>query len=113
MAKYKNVSGGDLIVPTLTGSRLVVAGAVLDDTEVGGHLNQPGVWEPADDEAQASWDAAHAVEEALAEDAQPAGNASREVWAGYVLAAGLASEDEIEDMGRDDLRDTYGTTTED
>lgn len=107
--KVKNISGEDRIVQ----GRLVLRGAVLDvePDEVWSYTCQEPNWAPADDEAQAVHDdayaTAHAVEEALAEDERPAGNASRDVWAAYVLAAGLATEDEITDLTRDQLRDTY------
>ena len=56
------------------------------------------------------------AEEAPAEDAPPGGpvferphgNAGREAWATYVLESGQASEDEIKDLSRDDLRELYG-----
>lgn len=103
--------------------RLVLDGAVLEveADEVYGFTCQPHWsgdperrnWVPADDEAQAIHDEAdalaNAVEEALAEHEPPAGNASRDVWAAWVVAAGLATEDEIDGMGRDELRDTYTT----
>jgi hypothetical protein len=39
---------------------------------------------------------------------RPAGNASQEAWATYALESGKASEDEIKDLSRDDLRELYG-----
>lgn len=39
---------------------------------------------------------------------RPAGNASLEAWATYALESGKASEDEIKDLSRDDLRELYG-----
>lgn len=110
MAKVKNISGVDRIVQ----GRLVLAGMVLEvpADEVWSYTCQETNWAPADDEATEVHDAAyathHAVEEALEDDERPAGNASREVWAAYVVAAGLATEDDITDMSRDQLRDTYG-----
>ena len=110
MAKVKNISGDDRLVQ----GRLVLAGAVLEvpADEVWSYTCQEANWAPADEEATAVHDeayaVAHAVEEALEEHEPPAGNASREVWAQYVLAAGLATEDDITDMSRDELRDTYG-----
>jgi hypothetical protein len=38
---------------------------------------------------------------------QPAGNASRDDWRAYALTQG-ATEDEVEDLSRNDLRDLYG-----
>lgn len=107
--KVKNISGEDRIVQ----GRLVLKGATLDVDldDVWSYTQQEPNWAPADDEAKAIHDDAyathHAVEEALAEDERPAGNASRDVWATYVLAANLATEGDIKDMGRDEIRDTY------
>lgn len=42
------------------------------------------------------------------EASPPAGNAGRDEWAKYVVESGNATEDEIAEMGRDDLRDTFG-----
>lgn len=39
---------------------------------------------------------------------QPAGNATVEEWRTYALSKG-ASESEVTDLGRNDLRDKYGT----
>lgn len=39
---------------------------------------------------------------------KPAGNASLEAWATYVLESDQASEDEIKGLTRDELRDKYG-----
>ena len=39
---------------------------------------------------------------------KPHGNAGREAWATYALESGKASEDEIKDLSRDDLRELYG-----
>lgn len=39
---------------------------------------------------------------------QPAGNASAEAWRAYALTQG-ATEDEVADLGRNDLRDQYGS----
>lgn len=39
---------------------------------------------------------------------KPAGNASLEAWATYVLESDQASENEIKGMSRDELRDKYG-----
>ncbi|WP_258933205.1 hypothetical protein [Nesterenkonia pannonica] len=38
---------------------------------------------------------------------QPAGNASRADWVEYALYVG-ATEEELEGMTRDEIRDTYG-----
>lgn len=39
---------------------------------------------------------------------RPAGNASQEAWATYAMESGQASEDEVKDLSRDDLREKYG-----
>lgn len=39
---------------------------------------------------------------------RPAGNASQEAWANYALESGQASEDEVKDLSRDELRELYG-----
>jgi hypothetical protein len=39
---------------------------------------------------------------------RPAGNAGRDAWATYALESGQASEDEIKDLSRDELRELYG-----
>ena len=39
---------------------------------------------------------------------RPAGNASQETWAKYAVESGQASEDEVKDLSRDDLRELYG-----
>lgn len=109
MPQIKNVSGDDLVVPWL-GGRLVLAGQVVDvdEGDVYAFTCQEPNWAPADDAAQAEHDAAEA--EANPEPVEkPAGNASRDLWAAYVVAAGLATEEQIADMSRDQLRDTYGS----
>lgn len=53
-----------------------------------------------------------AEEESVEADApafeRPAGNASQEAWATYALESGQASEDEVKDLSRDELRELYG-----
>ena len=39
---------------------------------------------------------------------RPAGNASQDAWATYALESGQASEDEVKDLSRDELRELYG-----
>lgn len=62
MAKIRNVSGNDLIVPAL-GGRLVLAGQVveLDAADVFGFTQQTPNWEPADKPAQAAHNKADAA----------------------------------------------------
>lgn len=60
----------------------------------------------ADDGHIAKAEDAPAAEEPVFE--RPAGNASLEAWAAYVLESDQASEDEIAGMSRDALRDKYG-----
>lgn len=96
------------------------------ETEVDGETVVVGGWDPVDDAAKAAHAEAHQayLERRSAELGgvpvddngaplppieleEPAGNASREEWAEYVVAARLATEDEIDGKGRDELRDTY------
>lgn len=110
MAKVKNVSGEDRFVPWLAG-RLVLAGAVIevDDEQAWAFTEQASVWEPVDKAAQKAHDAGVAE---LKPPEEPGGNASREAWAAYVVTTGKATNDEIEDLSRDDIRDTYKAQTE-
>jgi hypothetical protein len=39
---------------------------------------------------------------------KPAGNASYDAWATYVVESGHASEDEVSGLTRDELRELYG-----
>lgn len=59
MAKIRNVSGNDLIVPSLAG-RLVVAGQVVEveAADVHAFTIQASNWAPADKAAQAAHDKA-------------------------------------------------------
>lgn len=63
MAKIKNVSGNDLIVPSL-GGRLVLAGQVVEvpDEDVYAFTQQYPNWQPADKPAQTVHDKAEAIE---------------------------------------------------
>lgn len=110
MAKIKNISGEDRFVPWL-GGRLVVAGAVIEvpDDESWAYTEQETNWAPVDTGAQKIHDAGVAAQKPAAE---PAGNASREAWAAYVVTTGLATNAEIEDKSRDEIRDTYKAQTE-
>jgi hypothetical protein len=64
VAKIRNVSGNDLVVPSL-GGRLVLAGQIVDvdDDAVYGFTQQAPNWEPADDATQALHDAEAPVAE--------------------------------------------------
>lgn len=110
MAKIKNVSGDDRFVPWL-GGRLVLAGAVIEvpDEESWAYTEQESNWEPVDPAAQKVHDAEAGKRKPPEE---PAGNASREAWASYVVTTGRASSADIEDMPRDEIRDTYKAQTE-
>ena len=112
MSKIRNVSGQDLSVPWL-GDRLVVAGQVVDvpAEDVYAYTQQAG-WDPADDEAQtlhaAGEEHAEEIEAVVSGEAEePSGNASREEWATYVVAKGLATEEQLEGLNRNQIRDTY------
>lgn len=102
MPLIKNVSGEDRIVPYLDG-RLVLAGQEVEvgEGDVFAFTCQPANWEPADAAARAEHD------DEVKPAGEPAGNAAREKWAAYVVRAGLASEAEIADMSRDEIRDHY------
>lgn len=102
MPRIKNVSGEDRIVPYLDG-RLVLAGQEVEVAEgdVFAFTSQPTNWEPADSAAQAEHD------DEVKPSGEPGGNASREKWAAYVVRANLASEAEIADLSRDEIRDNY------
>lgn len=99
MAMIRNVSGEPRDVPW--------EGKTVDDGEVltvpvedVWAYTQQDIWEPADDVAQAAHDEAGAR--------RPRGNATREEWLRWVVAKGLAAEGDVEDLTRDQLRDTYG-----
>ena len=94
MAKIRNVSGQDLLVPWL-GNRLVFAGQVVDVEDAHPYTVQASTWAPADDDARSQ--------------TFPARNASRDEWAAFVVSTGRATEDELDGMGRDQIRDTYST----
>lgn len=113
--KIKNVSGEDLLVPWL-GGRLVSKGQVVEvrEDEVYAFTQQTN-WEPADDEAQAAHDEGQEryapLAEALTEPPErPAGNATRDEWAAYAVAAGYVPDlAALDGIGRDEIRDTYTT----
>jgi hypothetical protein len=62
VAKIRNISGDDRIAPSL-GSRLVLAGGVvdIDPADVAAFTCQTTLWQPVDEEAQAAHDAASAT----------------------------------------------------
>lgn len=116
VGRIKLIAGEDRVDGTT--SRLVTDGQVIEvpEEQVYSYTQQVEVWEPADDETQRIHDDAHAeyLERTRpatppGELAAPAGNASREEWANYVLDAGLATEEDLEGKGRDEIRDTYRT----
>lgn len=123
MAKIKNVSGEDLVVPVL-GGRLVQAGQVIEvpDELVYSFTQQEPNWRPDGDAAETAHEEGHRayleraglVETEGGEEVpvteEPAGNASREEWAAYAVGAGLATPEELDGKGRDEIRDTYGST---
>lgn len=114
MSTIKNVSGQDLMLPWLN-ERLVLAGEVVEVPEehVYAYTCQTETWAPVDDDAKAlhesgveAFETTRRAEEPLAE---PAGNATTEAWAAWVVAAGLATAEEVDGMGRNELREAYGT----
>lgn len=72
MARIKNTSGQDLLVPWL-GGRLVVAGAVVEvpAEDVAAYTQQTATWEPADKATQKIHDAAFKGAEEPAVEAPP------------------------------------------
>lgn len=112
MARIKNEYGEDRIVPSL-GDRLVLAGEVVEvpDEAVYGFTCQAG-WSPADTDAREADTAAdnEAAEVAVVESGdaeEPAGNAGRDAWVAWVVGKGLATEEDLDGKGRDEIRDTY------
>ncbi|MFC6045738.1 hypothetical protein ACFP8W_06950 [Nocardioides hankookensis] len=121
--KIKNITGEELIALLEGGpaGRLVHKGQTIDVPveRVTMYTQAESSWEPADDVArelhQDMLDELAEWLQALEPDApveEPGGNAGREVWAKYVVAAGLATEDDLVDnedkpLGRDQIRDTY------
>lgn len=86
---------------------------------VAGYYKGAVVENVADDSAKHHIDTGLAEEAAAAEVPEetpvelpvferPAGNASQEAWATYALESGQASEDEVKDLSRDELRELYG-----
>lgn len=120
MAGIRNISGEDLVVPPL-GDRLVVAGQVVDvdPEDVYSYTQCVALWAPADDVAKATHQDAEAayadaieaaVPLAIAEIAPPrppAGNASRDDWAAFMIGRGLQTEEQLAAKGRDEIRDGY------
>lgn len=130
MSKIRNASGEDRYVAALAG-RLVVAGAVIDipTEDVYGYTQQAGIWEPVDDDATAATDQGHEAylerlratgaqsqapteeptDEAVGEVvAKPGARAGRDEWVAYVLATHPElTADDLNGMGRNEIRDTY------
>lgn len=114
MAKIKNVSGETRRLAVSAGGRLVLDGQVIvvKPEQVYGYTQQ-SIWEPVDDEAkQAHEDAHQAYLDAIAEELrpvgeQPAAEAPREAWVGYVVGRGLATAEELAELSRDEIRDQY------
>ena len=122
MAKIRNISGEARVVPSL-GDRLVLPNQVVEvlDDDAYGFTQQTTVWAAADTATEELSESAEAEYQERLEESlrppqppeevvlhQPAGNASREEWVAYVTAAGLATADDLGDMGRDAIRGTYG-----
>lgn len=142
MAKIKNVSGDNRTLSAAAGGQLVLKKATVDvpDDEVYNYTQQD-IWEPYDDAAQAAHEAgeaayaerlaAHEVEhrallgipageelddeDALVlDDEPPAGNASRDEWVEFVKteAGGNKTDEDLEGLGRDEIRDQYKSEQE-
>lgn len=108
MAKIRNISDDDRLVPDL--GRLVLAGQVVDvpDADVHAFTRQVDVWAPHDEEAQAAHDAGDAdlaralnPSTALQGDEQgrvllaagkPSLSAPKPAWVAYLVATGHPEE---------------------
>lgn len=124
MGNIRNVSGQALFVPGFGILDDQDVAEVPDDTvyaytasanfePVGSSteaLHQAGATEEAErvaaEQAERGVAPAGDVDESSLE--QPAGNAAREEWARYVVTAGLATAEELEGLGRDQIRDKFG-----
>lgn len=125
MPKIKNVSGEDLVVPAL-GGRFVLAGQEVEvpADAVYGYTQQEPNWQPADEAAKSAHDEGHQAyleraglverEDGEVEPVseEPAGNASRDEWAAYVVGTGRATPEELDGKGRDEIRDTFGSNND-
>lgn len=71
-------------------------------------VEAPAEEEPADD-VQEPDEAAHEPHEPqeTPDDGKPAGNASTDAWRDYALAQGY-SEEQLEDLGRDEIKSLIG-----
>jgi hypothetical protein len=119
VAKVKNISGEPRIVPAL-GGRMVLPGQEVEVAEdvVYAFTCQTSTRAPVGSEAQAAHDEGdeqyrERLEDEVGPEAvvildPPAGNASRDTWAEWAVAAGLATPDDVADLSRDDIRTTYG-----
>ena len=113
MAQIQNISGEARDVPGL--GLIVEAGQIVDvpDDDVYAYTQQAGMWAPIGDaqgihDAQVEAYEQLAAAEATTNPTPPARNASREEWATYVIAADLANPEDLEGLGRNEIRDTYG-----
>lgn len=109
MAKVKNISGDDRVVPAADG-RLVLAGTLLEVPveDVYAYTCQETIWAPGDAEAQNAHDAAVAEPEPEVPSAPPGKNASTEEWANYAVSSGQATTTDVEGKTRDELIGLYG-----
>lgn len=122
MGNVRNVSDEDRF-PAELGGRLVMPGQVVEvpDDSVYGYTCQDA-WDAADKATQAIADKQEAANaeantpatpepsaepDSEQDDEQPSGNASRDDWAAWVIAKGLATEEDLEGRGRDEIRDQY------
>jgi hypothetical protein len=113
MGRIRNVSGERLEVPAM-GARVILPNQVVEvsDDDVYSYTQQTTTWAPADVDTTTLHDEDEARYVRLLEQTDdpvaPSGNASRDEWVTYVVAARLASEGELEGLGRDAIRDQYG-----
>lgn len=78
----------------------------VDDENAQHHIDSGLAEEHSDGFSEESDDSEEPAVEAP-EFERPHGNAGRDAWANYVLESGQASEDEIKDLSRDELREKY------
>lgn len=101
--KVKDVSGVTIVQGYYAGG---VVQDPIEDDQFDKHVRNGWVEEAAASEPEPERPATVVEDGPVYE--RPAGNASQEAWATYALESGQASEDEVRDLSRDELRELYG-----
>lgn len=101
--KVKDVSGVAIVQGYYAGG---VVQNLVEDEQFEKHVRNGCVEEAEEAPVEEPAEAPPAPEAPVFE--RPAGNASQEAWAIYALESGQASEDEVRDLSRDELRELYG-----